>query len=79
MAWAILTEREERACRHSAPASVSTMTDNQKQLDEPVHLSAEDAPGGEIILRTRTRRLIFLAGLVGFVIFAVLIRVLGSH
>lgn len=29
---------------------------------------------GEIILRTRTRRLIFIAGLIGFVILALLVR-----
>ena len=35
---------------------------------------AEKARGGEIILRTRTRRLIFIAGLVGAVILALLAR-----
>ena len=39
--------------------------------------SAEEARQGEIILRTRTRRLIFIAGLVGLVVLAVLLQ-LGS-
>jgi len=34
---------------------------------------AQEARQGEIILRTRTRRLIFIAGLVGFVILALLL------
>jgi hypothetical protein len=33
--------------------------------------------GGEIILRTRRRRLIFIAGLVGFVLFVVVMRFLA--
>lgn len=36
--------------------------------EKPRHYSAENARGGEIILRSRTRRLIFIAGLVGAVI-----------
>jgi hypothetical protein len=36
------------------------------------HYSAERARGGEIILRTRAERLIFIAGLVGAVILALL-------
>jgi hypothetical protein len=39
--------------------------------DETVHLSGADARGGEIILRSRRRRRIFVAGLVGFVILAI--------
>ena len=34
---------------------------------------AQEARQGEIILRTRTRRLIFIGGLVGFVILALLL------
>jgi len=33
--------------------------------------------GGEIILRTRRRRLIFIAGLVAFVVFIVVMRLLA--
>lgn len=36
--------------------------------------SAEDARQGEIILRTRMRRIIFIAGLVGIVLLAILLR-----
>ncbi|TIS56580.1 MAG: peptide ABC transporter permease [Mesorhizobium sp.] len=36
--------------------------------------SAEQARQGEIILRTRTRRIIFIAGLVGIVLLAILVR-----
>ena len=35
---------------------------------------AEDVRQGEIILRTRTRRLIFIAGLVGFVVLVLVLR-----
>ena len=40
-----------------------------KDPEEPIHLSAEKARGGEIILRSRTRRIIFIAGLAVFVLF----------
>ncbi|HEY9553815.1 MAG TPA: hypothetical protein VIR62_09465 [Allosphingosinicella sp.] len=45
--------------------------------DEAPHISAEDARGGEIILRTRRRRIIFIAGLVGFVVLALLLKFYG--
>jgi hypothetical protein len=35
----------------------------------PIELSAEKARGGEIILRGRARRIIFIAGLAVFVLF----------
>ncbi|CDX15455.1 ABC-type dipeptide/oligopeptide/nickel transport system, permease component [Mesorhizobium sp. ORS 3324] len=35
--------------------------------------SGEDARQGEIILRTRTRRIIFIAGLVGIVVLALVL------
>jgi hypothetical protein len=38
------------------------------------HYSAEQVRGGEIILRTRRRRIIFIAGLVGFVLLAILLN-----
>lgn len=44
---------------------------------EPIRISADDARGGEIILRTRRRRIVFLAGLAGFVILAVIVRLAG--
>jgi len=50
------------------------MPDDRHPGEQPVHLSADEARGGEIILRTRARRLIFLAGIAGIVILGVLIR-----
>ncbi|RIA46899.1 hypothetical protein DFR49_1460 [Hephaestia caeni] len=41
--------------------------------DPPVHLTARQARGGTIILRTRRRRLIFIAGLVALALVAVAI------
>ncbi|MBB3590925.1 hypothetical protein FHX08_001269 [Rhizobium sp. BK529] len=37
--------------------------------------SAQDARGGEIILRTRTRRVIFIAGLAGCVLLGLVLYV----
>jgi hypothetical protein len=42
--------------------------------DEAPVFSAEQARQGEIILRTRTRRIIFVAGLVGIVILIAVVR-----
>lgn len=39
----------------------------------PVH-KARDARGGEIILRTRRRRILFLAGLAGIVLLVLIVR-----
>ncbi|KXF75339.1 peptide ABC transporter permease [Paramesorhizobium deserti] len=36
--------------------------------------SGEKARQGEIILRTRTRRIIFIAGLAGILLFALILR-----
>jgi hypothetical protein len=41
--------------------------------DESRHFSAQDVRGGEIILRTCSRRLIFIAGLIGYVILALIL------
>jgi hypothetical protein len=48
-------------------------TDDRK-AEQPTTISAEDARQGEIILRTRPRRLIFIAGLAAAVILALLWR-----
>jgi hypothetical protein len=40
----------------------------------PITISGEDARGGEIILRTRRRRMIFIGGLIGLVLLVVIIR-----
>ncbi|TPM34647.1 hypothetical protein [Mesorhizobium sp. B2-3-4] len=50
--------------RHSQPAHSE---------DGPV-FSAQKARQGEIILRTRTRRIVFIAGLVGILVLAVVVR-----
>lgn len=55
----------------------SNGTERQKRQKDAEHetvLPAEDARQGEIILRTRTRRIIFIAGL-GLVIVVVLLRI----
>ena len=41
--------------------------------DEAKTYRAEDVRGGEIILRTRRRRIIFIAGLAGFVLLALIL------
>ena len=38
--------------------------------ERPIHLSAQQARGGEIVLRTPRRRTIFIAGLVGMGLLA---------
>ncbi|WP_206534785.1 hypothetical protein, partial [Mesorhizobium sp. M7A.F.Ca.CA.001.13.1.1] len=47
---------------------------HDKDGDNGPVFSAEQARQGEIILRTRTRRVIFIAGLVGIVILAIVVR-----
>ncbi|MGX7873463.1 hypothetical protein ACVDG5_012440 [Mesorhizobium sp. ORM6] len=46
--------------------------DSRHSDDGPV-FSAEQARQGEIILRTRTRQIIFIAGLVGIVLLVLLV------
>ncbi|RWL41855.1 MAG: peptide ABC transporter permease [Mesorhizobium sp.] len=48
-----------------------------RDSEEPV-FSGQDARQGEIILRTRTRRIIFIAGLVGIVVLALVVS-LAAH
>jgi hypothetical protein len=45
--------------------------------DESPPYPAEKARGGEIILRTRTQRIIFISGLVGAVLIALIFNFLG--
>jgi len=45
--------------------------------DEPPPYPAEQARGGEIILRTRTQRMIFIAGLAGAVILVLLLTLMA--
>ena len=49
-------------------------TKQQKDAQQGRVFSGEQARQGEIILRTRTRRIIFIAGLVGIVILAFLLQ-----
>jgi hypothetical protein len=44
-------------------------------VGEPVHLSGEQARQGEIVLRTPARRAIFVAGLIGVVILALIVMI----
>lgn len=39
---------------------------------------AQDVRGGEIILRTKRRRIIFIGGLIAFVILGVLLRLAAA-
>ena len=52
------------------------MTDQDK-TEEAKTIAAEDARGGEIVLRTRRRRMIFLGGLIAFVVLSILLSVLA--
>ena len=47
---------------------------NPQRRQKRQHISAEDARGGEIILRTKTMRLIFIVGLAGLVIIGLILR-----
>lgn len=50
------------------------MSDDRREDEgERVTLSAREARQGEIILRTPLRRVIFIAGLAGFVALAILL------
>ncbi|MEE4205337.1 MAG: hypothetical protein V2I39_03540 [Erythrobacter sp.] len=51
------------------------MSDNRKteRRDEGPHIEAGAARGGEIILRTRRRRAIFIGGLIGFGVVAIVV------
>jgi hypothetical protein len=52
----------------SADSGEIVMTDEKV----PVHLTGNEARGGEIILRSRIRRWVFIAGLAGMVIVLLL-------
>ncbi len=53
---------------------MSEASEQRKDTKQSPVLSAEEARQGEIILRTRTRRIIFIAGLVGLVVVAFLLQ-----
>ena len=50
------------------------MDEGRREAEQKVY-KAQDVRGGEIILRTRRRRLIFIAGLVGLALIAILARI----
>lgn len=47
--------------------------------NEPIVLSAEKARQGEIVLRKRWQRVVFIAGLAGMVVLAVAVRFFAWH
>ena len=49
------------------------MVDDPPPAHETPHISAQDARGGEIILRTRKRRVIFIGGLALWTLLAVIV------
>jgi len=53
------------------------MEEKSNPKSKPEKISADKARGGEIILRSRRRRIIFLGGLIGMVIIAILLRLAG--
>lgn len=46
----------------------------EPQDEKPPHYSADRVRGGEIDLRSRTQRVIFIAGLIGAVVLAVILK-----
>ncbi|MXO85622.1 peptide ABC transporter permease [Altererythrobacter aurantiacus] len=53
------------------------MTTPPERNDEPIHYDADKARGAEIILTKRRNRMIFIAGLVGFVVLMLIVSLLG--
>jgi len=53
------------------------MTEPEHKPEEPIRIDAQDARGAEIILKKRRSRVIFIAGLVGFVLLALVVRCAG--
>lgn len=49
------------------------MPTSHDRNDGPIHIDAEKARGAEIILTKRRNRVIFIAGLVGFVLVALVV------
>jgi len=50
----------------------SIMPTPSNRKDEPIHYDADRARGAEIILTKRRNRVIFMGGLVGFVVLALI-------
>lgn len=47
--------------------------EQSNRKDEPIHYDADKARGAEIILTKRRNRVIFMGGLVGFVVLALIL------
>ena len=45
--------------------------DRPSEAEEPIHLTAQEARGGDVVLRTPARRGIFIVGLVVVIVVAV--------
>ena len=45
--------------------------DRPGEPDEPIHLTAQEARGGDVVLRTPARRAVYIAGLVLVMVVAV--------
>ena len=45
----------------------------RRDRNDRVHLTADEARGGEVILRSRARRAVFLAGLIGAILLALVL------
>ena len=59
----------------------STMKDEDRHSrddEKPIIITGEQARQGEIILRSKWRRLIFLAGLFGILVIVVILRLTSS-
>jgi hypothetical protein len=52
---------------------------NVKDRNEGIVISAEKARQGQIILRKPWQRAVFIAGLIGIVVLAVLMRIFAWH
>lgn len=50
---------------------------DKRSSEAGIVTSSQDARGGEIILRTRRRRVVFLAGLTGFALFVLVTAIAG--
>ena len=63
--------------RHPGAPERTPSTRSRKTETEAPTVAAEDARQGEIILRTRRRRIVFISGLVGFVVLVLVMRILA--
>lgn len=66
-----------------AESDADTRADSTPQTgepaEEPVRIEAEDARAGDIILRKRWERTVFIAGLAGIVILVAVVALVSSY